>query len=134
MLLRADDLRRQFGVYRANEWPKFLHDRGMHYLEIEEQLPLACYRWENVMFISSGIPAHRRAYLVWHEIGHGLMHVGDQRWWITRPQGNITVSKFEWQADAFAALYPIWEGAALSEVLDYFGVDLGSRSGSLWWE
>ncbi len=132
MCLVARRIRREFGVYRAEQWPLFLHDHGMLYLETDEAIPIECYRWRNVIVIAAGIPRWRRAYLVWHELSHGLIHAGDQDWWITRPQGNITVAKFERQADVFAALYPIWERGVLDEVLHYYGVELPTHSRRVW--
>lgn len=129
---RVSRLRHVHGTYLAEQWPRFLHDHGMIYLETDQPIPFECYRYMNTIVYKAGISKHNRAFLVWHEIAHGMLHAGEQHWWLSRPQGTITVGKFEWQADVLAALFPVWERGVLDEVLRYYGVKLPVSTRSLW--
>lgn len=101
--------RQQYGVYKGSEWGRFLHDHGMTYIELEIPYEVPAVRFKNTIYLSPYIGAADRAFYVWHECSHGILHPGGSRWWRTRPQGNITVLKQEWQADWFAILFPEWE-------------------------
>jgi len=101
--------RAQYGIVRASSWPAFAdHLRLTVYAAPLPESFDAIIHGDTIL-IRHGLTATQSAHAVWHEIGHVMLHAGDWRWWLTRPQGHITVAKYERQADLFAATFPIWE-------------------------
>jgi len=101
--------RARYGIVRAASWPEFAqHLRlSVHTAPLPESFD-AIIRGSTIL-IRRDLTAEGSAYAVWHEIGHVMLHAGDWRWWETRPQGHITVARFERQADEFARQFPVWE-------------------------
>lgn len=125
-------IRRQFGTYSAEEWSLFLHDHGMWWAE-EEIMPVRAVVAGNLVLIRGGLTPFERAFVVWHEVGHAMLHPGDAEWWLTRPQGRITVAKIERQANDFAWLFPIWERGFIDEAIHHYGIDFSPRIHSMRW-
>lgn len=61
------------------------------------------------IYLQFDLPNREMALTAFHEIGHVALHDGDVRWWHSRPQGHITVSRMERQAEEFALLFPDWD-------------------------
>lgn len=92
----------------ATDWERFVDYLGL--VVCREDLP----RSVPAMIVGDTIVIARwlrdttAAESVWHEIGHWWLHDGEVEWWLSRPQGYLTVSRFERQARDFARLFPDW--------------------------
>lgn len=102
-------LREFYGVYRASQWDVFLDARALDQWYDELPAGVPAFLADGCVFIQRGMTADATAARVWHEVGHWALHAGDRDFWRSRPQGDITVAKFERQADEFASLFPVWE-------------------------
>lgn len=102
-------LRAEIGPYRREEWRQFLAAIGLAY--DFDYLPERCNAvlCDGEVIFRNGISDDETIDAAYHEGGHHLTVVGDMRWWATRPQGHITVAKFERQANDFARLFPVWD-------------------------
>lgn len=106
---RAQELRKTFGLFRSDEWLRFAHRLGMRVCLADLPDGFPGFTNGDTIYVCRSLNWTSRASVVWHEIGHVVMHAGDADWWRSRPQGEITVSKMERQAWEFAFLYPVWE-------------------------
>ena len=109
VVLRA---RARYGLVRASGWQVFADYLRLKVFIAPLPAGFDAIIHDDTILIRHGISATEAAYAVWHEIGHSMLHAGDWRWWLTRPQGYITVARFERQADEFAATFPIWDEQA----------------------
>lgn len=105
----ARRLRCEFGTYKASEWQRFCADHGISWAEFRGPAPVPAFTWQGVIFLARDLRIAEQCYWAWHEIAHLLLHSGEARWWKTRPQGDLTVSKFERQAADFVDFFPVWE-------------------------
>lgn len=99
-------IRETFGHYTAAEWERFLTDCGLDvwFDDLPDSTPAFIH--DDCVYIQRGLSADATARRAWHEAGHFCLHAGTREWWRSRPQGHITLAKFERQADTFAALFP----------------------------
>lgn len=102
-------LRADIGPYRRREWRQFLKAIGLRYTfdYLPEEYDAILFNGK--VIFRNGLSEEEIIDAAFHEGGHHMTVVGDVRWWRSRPQGYITVAKFERQANEFAALFPIWE-------------------------
>jgi hypothetical protein len=98
------------GHYCALEWPRFIDDVGLRVCWAAE-LPdmLSALIAGRTVIVRPGLDEWTTARLVWHEVGHSVLHVGDYRDWEAMTCGDLILAKFESQADEFARRYPDWE-------------------------
>lgn len=66
---------------------------------------MSAFVHDRCVYLRTGMTRHRTARSAGHEGGHIVCHYGDMTFWETRPQGGLTVAKFERQATEFAALF-----------------------------
>ncbi len=102
-------LRADIGPYRRREWRQFLAAIGLRY--DFDYLPERCNAvlCDGEIIFRNGISEDELIDAAFHEGGHHVTVAGDVRWWRSRPQGELTVARFERQANEFAALFPVWE-------------------------
>ena len=102
-------LRDEIGPFRRSEWREFLKAIGLGY--DFDYLPDSCnaiLHGDEVIF-RNGSTEEEIISAAYHEGGHHLTVAGDMRFWASRPQGRVTVAKFERYANDFATLFPIHE-------------------------
>ena len=95
--------RREQGIYYATDWEQYLLDHGYQWCELPN-MPVPAFRCGRFFFLDRDLCMVEKTWWAWHEIAHSVLHVGSSRWWQSRPQGDITVSKFEQQAAEFVLL------------------------------
>src|SRR5680860_562837 len=100
--------RTQYGVYWFDEWELFAQRLGIRVIRGNLPLGRAAALLDGKLFIQAGLPFVIECLSAWHEIGHRFVQKGNNYWWSTRPQGHVTVAKFERQATEFAELFPDW--------------------------
>jgi len=100
--------RAKFGVYGAFEWERFIDDCGLRWRVADLPASLPALIIGKTIFVRRGLDSLLTAYYVWHEIGHWACHFGSREFWLSRPQGYLTLSKMERQASEFALLFPVW--------------------------
>lgn len=99
-----------YGICRADDWERFIEVLGIRCFEDDLPANIPAVIGDNIIIIQRGMTHDSKARRVWHELSHWFLHVGDRDWWMRRPQGHITVARFERQANEFAASFPIWDG------------------------
>ena len=112
MTATADQVRfwqRRLGLVRAEDWEAFLARIGVPLVELPLPAAVPAFTLNGVIFLDRDLSNCEKARWAWHEVGHLLLHVGSCDWWASRPQGNMTVKKWEWQAREFARSFPVWE-------------------------
>lgn len=102
-------IRQLTGPVYAHEWEWFidLMELEMWRCDLPEHAP--AFLHNDCIYIGRGIDPFVSAPYIWHEIGHAILHAGGPLWWAKRPQGRLTVARFERQADDFARLFPVWD-------------------------
>lgn len=101
--------RLRHGVIVASDWRSFLSSIGIDYMMLDLPDWLSAVLVDSTVVVRRGMSPEDVMKAVWHEVGHVMLHEGDESWWLNRPQGWLTVRKYDWQASEFAALFPIWE-------------------------
>lgn len=109
---RAQRAREEFGAFHAHDWRSFLIVIDIDLIETDLPASLPAFVYNDTIVIRRGLHPLLAAWWAWHEVGHLMLHAGDRRFWRARPQGEITLAKFERQADEFAATFPIWDEQA----------------------
>lgn len=107
-----DIIRRRWGYarrYDAGEWERFLADNGLDYRFARFPVSLPAVIIGNTVVVREGMGPRETAWYVWHEIGHWACHVGNRRFWGSRPSGRLILSKMERQASEFAERFPVWD-------------------------
>lgn len=99
----------RLGTFRAEEWEAFLARIGVPWVELPLPDAVPAFTLNGVIFLDRDLSNREKAKWAWHEAAHLLLHVGSCTWWASRPQGDITVRKWEWQAQLFASTFPVWE-------------------------
>lgn len=105
----VDGLWESYGRPDGNDWEQFLAWCGAKVVVTD--LPDASvpgFVHGSTIFLHRHLSIEEIARTAYHEVAHFLIHDGDVRWWRTRPQGHITVAKFERQAEEFARTFPDW--------------------------
>lgn len=105
-------IRQRRGWYYAHEWERFADHLGVTVWRCDLPLTVPAFLHGDCMYLSRYIEPQYVALVAWHELAHHVLHAGGPCWWLTRPQGYITVARFERQADEFAATFPIWDEQA----------------------
>lgn len=100
---------RRLGMYQATDWEAFFARLGVPIVELSLPAAVPAFTLNRVIFLDRDLSNQEKAEWAWHEAAHLLLHVGSCDWWASRPQGHITVSKWEWQARTFARSFPVWE-------------------------
>lgn len=101
-------IRRKHGICVADDWEEFVTRRGMKVTR--ETLPIdgmRAFTVDNLIVLNTNQGFWDEAHAGLEEYGHRQMHAGDRDWWRSRPQGDITVAKFERQAREFASRFPV---------------------------
>jgi hypothetical protein len=101
-------LRKSLGCFRYDQWPDCAEQLGLTVTFFDLPCHVQAYIIKGHLIVSTRWHRIVQARAAWHEIGHYLLHAGSFHWWMTRPQGNLTVTKFEVQANLFAERFPIW--------------------------
>lgn len=98
-----------YGRPKGHDWEAFLAMCGVpvKYRNLPEWSAPGVVVGKTI-FLHRELPKAEMARTAFHEVAHILLHDGDVRWWMSRPQGHITVAKFERQAEEFAELFPDW--------------------------
>lgn len=99
-------IRETFGYYSAAEWELFMAECGLDVWLDDLPASTPAFIHDDCIYIQRGLTEQETARHAWHELGHFWLHAGSREWWRTRPQGHITLAKFERQAETFAALFP----------------------------
>ena len=73
--------RREFGLYSATDWQRFLLDNGMTWREIDAPMPVPAFRHGSSLFLARDLSIEEKAIWAWHEIAHTVLHAGITRWW-----------------------------------------------------
>jgi len=105
----AKRLRQHYGTYNATQWESFLEARNLDQWFDELPVGINAFLADDCVYIQRGMTTIDTARRVWHEVGHWALHAGEYTFWLSRPQGYLTVAKFERQANEFAASFPVWE-------------------------
>ncbi|HCG30763.1 MAG TPA: hypothetical protein DEU95_13865 [Chloroflexi bacterium] len=100
--------RQRTGVLHSAEWDAMLDALGMDVERCDLGDSILAAVVNDCVYLDERLHGCLAAWCVWHEIGHVLLHAGGPLWWASRPQGWLTVARFERQADEFARLFPIW--------------------------
>lgn len=98
------------GVYAADEWERFCFDNKLSVSFVDLPASFPGLIVGNIILVRRGLSCEETARLVWHEIGHWACHVGNRRFWQSRPFGRSTIRKMERQASEFAERFPLWGG------------------------
>lgn len=102
-------IRQLTGPVYAHDWEWFLDLMELDVWRCDLPAEVPAFLHDDCIYIARGLDRASAAPWIWHEIGHAVLHAGGPGWWRTRPQGWITVARFERQADEFARRFPIWE-------------------------
>lgn len=100
------------GKYRAHEWERFLIDCGLRIVIVDLPPNITGMVVDDVVILQRGMPTVATARRAFHEAGHFFLHEGNGEFWRSRLgglQGDLTVSRFERQADEFADKFPVWD-------------------------
>jgi hypothetical protein len=113
----ATALRARYGVFQWRAWPRILTllDVSVRFEPRPAHHPARLT--DRVISLDPHLSEHLMALLVWHEVGHFLLHPGSEAWWRSRPQGVLTVAGKERQAWDMALLLPEWGPAFTDAVL-----------------
>lgn len=106
-------IRQRTGWVHAHEWDAFLETLGVDVFRWDLPETIPAFFHGDCIYIAQRIDPLAAQRYIWHEIGHAVLHAGGPAWWIARPQGYLTVARFERQADEFARLFPVWDDAEM---------------------
>lgn len=98
-------LREVRGVYAECDWERFLHDAGLAIWFCDLPVEVPAFLHDGCVYVQRGLTRAATAALVAHECGHAVMHAGGREFWMSRPQGYLTIARFERQANEFAATF-----------------------------
>lgn len=101
--------RRRTGLLLAGEWALMLDALELDVERCDLGGRIFAAVVDDCVYLDERLTGPFAAWCAWHEIGHVVLHVGGPMWWRSRPQGHITLAKYERQADEFARLFPVWE-------------------------
>ena len=104
----ADVMRRVrslFGSFRALDWRSFLELIGLR-CRRDADLAIPALFYQGTILVRPDLDDWITAWLVWHEIGHFLLHAGNQLDWLQLPCGDLILAKQERQAAEFALHSP----------------------------
>ena len=106
------------GAYMGHEWQRFCGDYQIEWdvIDLPGSLPAVLYN--ETILLRRGMRPLETAWYAWHEIGHFVIHVGNQRFWQSLVCGDLIVRKQEAQADYFAVTYPVWSAQDLRALRD----------------
>lgn len=110
-MLTADMIERArvtYGRYRWHEWPAMYAMLDLAWVSVPLPPELRGFLWGSTVYLRAGMGRRQTARTAWHEAGHHLMHAGGCAFWLSRPQGVVTVARFDWQARQFAERFPDW--------------------------
>jgi hypothetical protein len=112
--MKARQARQEYGIFDSADWERFLEVANLDHIIVRLTPTLPAFVYDDTVVVNETLSRDEACWWVWHEIGHVLLHAGDRNFWSGRPQGDITVAKFEQQADTFAATFPEWDESAVS--------------------
>jgi hypothetical protein len=100
-------VRRRYGHYRRREWRQFVRACGLTYGF--DYLPDRCDAVidGNEIVFRHDISEEDAANAAFHECWHWLADAGTAQWWLSRPQGRISMMKWDARANEFARVFPV---------------------------
>lgn len=101
--------RSEIGIYGVTQWAECAEDLGLRIEYAAIPFGIESFILGRLIVLNEGMTPFQEAAAVWHEIAHWMFHRSNVNWWASRPQGDITVAKFERQACEFASMFPDWE-------------------------
>lgn len=105
----VDRLRVELGTFYGHQWREFLDASGLRWFERDLPETVGAVIVEDTVILNRNRPAETVAECAFHEAGHYWLHAGNmETFWRCCPQGDITVARWERQADEFALLFPVW--------------------------
>lgn len=105
----CDRLWGEIGRYHWDEWCEVASTLGLEVVIVNQgPVPPACLIGRTI-YVRGGLCDQMTARLVFHEVGHAVLHAGTPQDWRAMPGGTHVLHKFERQAEEFAALFPVWD-------------------------
>lgn len=111
----VERLRERFGVIHADQWREFLEACGLTLYMLDLPPSIEAVVVDTAIILNTALDPRRRSELAFHEVAHYWLHAGNlETFWrhaLSGAQGELTVAKFERQANDFARLFPVWDDA-----------------------
>lgn len=105
---RCIRLEYEIGRFDWHDWERAVHLLGLSVVITRHgPLPPELLHGDTII-VRHGFDARLTAFLVWHAIGHHVLHAGVQAAWASMDSGSLLVAKQERQANEFASYFPVW--------------------------